>query len=139
MFETFDHTADVGLRIRAANLTELFAEAGRALMSVLVGSTGGPPTASDRIELESTTLEDLLVDWLSELLYRFSVRRRVAVGFEIEVATKGDQARLEATVRSRALDPERDDGGMEVKAVTYHGLKIAATESGYRAEVILDV
>ena len=36
MFETFDHTADLGLRVRAATLDELFADAGVALFSTVV-------------------------------------------------------------------------------------------------------
>ena len=36
MFETFDHTADLGLRVTAGDLEELFAEAARGLTSLVV-------------------------------------------------------------------------------------------------------
>ena len=72
MYETFDHTADLGLRVRAADLSTLFAEAGLALLSSLVEDPGAVrPERRLDIELPADDVEYLLFDWLKALLYRF--------------------------------------------------------------------
>ena len=66
MYEVFEHTADVGLRVRAADLGELFAEAARGLFSLIV-----PDLASVRpkqelpFRLAGSEREYLLFDWLN--------------------------------------------------------------------------
>ena len=72
MHERFDHTADLGLRIRAVSVAELFAEAGYALMATLVANVDSiRPATQRRIEIDGDDIEYLLVDWLRELLYVF--------------------------------------------------------------------
>lgn len=136
MFETFDHTADVGLRIRATRFEELLVEAGRALTSVLVEDPNACVSdRSESIELSADTPVDLLFDWMSELVYLFATRRFVPCDFEVEVA--GDS--LKAHLDGWRFDPDRHAGGHEVKAVTYHGLKASRDADGWVAEVILDI
>ena len=90
MFETFDHTADVGLRIRAADLDTLFADAARAMFSVMAGNLGAVrPTEEVRITLGADDLDALLRDWLGELLYTFHVRKLVFSDFSVAVAKAG--------------------------------------------------
>jgi SHS2 domain-containing protein len=135
-FETFEHTADVGLRIRAARLADLFAEAGRGFLALLVED---PETVREerevRIEVEADGLENLLLDWLSELLYRFETEHLLLGRFEVSV----EGSRLEATARGERWDPERHELGQEVKAVTYHDLRVERGEDGWEAQVILDI
>lgn len=136
MYRTFEHTADVGLRIEAATLVELFAEAGRGLMSLIVEDVdrvGGDESRA--LALEAASLEDLLFDYLSEVLYLFDAEGFVPVRYELET----DGCRLRAVLGGGAFDPARDGGGLEVKAITYHGLKVERLGSGYAAEVIVDV
>jgi len=79
MYELFDHTADVGLRMRAGSLDELFAEAGRALFSVIVANFDAVrPVQELALRVEGSRRDDLLFDWLAELLYTFDARRVLA-------------------------------------------------------------
>ncbi len=136
MFEVFDHTADVGLRIRSETLDGLFAEAGRALMSVLIDNPEDVvPRQKDELRLKSDGLDYLLVDWLDELLYRFNQHGMLYRQFEVRV----EQNELRAALAGERLDPERHRVLQEVKAVTYHGLTVRRTPEGWTAEVILDV
>ena len=136
MFETFDHTADVGLRIRATRFEELLVEAGRALTSVLVEDpSASVADRSESVELRADTPVNLLFDWMSELVYLFATRRFVPREFEVEVAGES----LRAHLRGWRFDPERHAGGHEVKAITYHGLKACRDADGWVAEVILDI
>jgi SHS2 domain-containing protein len=136
MFEVFDHTADLGLRIQAADLKGLFAEAGRALLSVIVSNPDAvEPRDSVTLRVLGTDREYLFVDWLDELLYLFESRKFLACEFE----TVLDDMGLSATARGEKCDSARHPLAHEVKAVTYHGLIVEESPDGWRAEVILDI
>jgi len=136
MYELFDHTADIGLRIRAESLDELFAEAGRALFSVIVANFDAvEPVQELALRIEGSRRDDLLFDWLAELLYTFDTRRLLLSDFRVRVNENG----LEATARGEPFDPDRHELDMEVKAITYHGLKVEQDGDGWLAEVIVDL
>jgi SHS2 domain-containing protein len=136
MYETFDHTADLGLRIRAGSLEQLFAEAGRALFSVIVDNFDDVrPVEEVQVAVAGTQTDYLLFDWLNELLYRFETEQRLFCDFQVQVTPAG----LEARVRGERMDPRRHHMAHEVKAVTYHGLRVEQTDDGWCAEVILDI
>src|SRR5579885_1679089 len=92
MHENFDHTADVGLRIRAADLDTLFAEAGLALFSTIVEEVAAVE-ARQRIDikLEGSDPEYLLFDWLRELLFRFDTEHLLFGRFECKVEQERGQ------------------------------------------------
>ena len=136
MYDTFEHTADIGLRVRAADLGELFADAARALFSVMVGNLETVrPVESVSISLPADDTDALLRAWLAELLYVFQVRRMVFSGFDVNVGPQG----LEAVARGEPIDPARHQTDVEIKAVTWHGLKLERTDGGWLAEVIVDI
>jgi SHS2 domain-containing protein len=136
MFETFDHTADLGLRIRAADLNTLFAEAGRALFATLVEDldTVAPVQRLD-LTIAGSDREYLLFDWLKELLYRFEVEHLLLSRFAVTVGADG----LEGSAWGEPLDRQRHELAHEVKAITYHGLRVEQTPDGWLAEVIVDI
>ena len=117
MFEIIEHTADVGLRMEAPTLDQLLREAARALFTLLVPN--GPAMASDEDESEQVKFflpiappDDLLVDWLTELLFVFESRRLVLRDFDVKVGGHG----LQATARRNARFGStrgwvRDQGG----------------------------
>jgi SHS2 domain-containing protein len=136
MYETFDHTADLGLRIRAADLDTLFAEAAEALFSVLVEDPGSiAETRTLEIDLAGDDREFLLFDWLKTLLYHFDAEHLLFRRFQVHVRPDA----LHATATGEALDPTRHELGHEVKAITYHGLRVEQTADGWLAEVIVDI
>jgi SHS2 domain-containing protein len=136
MYEMFDHTADLGLRIRAERLDGLFADAGRALFSAIVANFDSVrPVQELPLEIEGTRRDDLLFDWLAELLYAFDTRRLVFCDFRVSVGDEG----LAATARGEPFDPDRHELDVEVKAITYHGLKVERDGDGWLAEVIVDL
>jgi SHS2 domain-containing protein len=136
MHETFEHTADLGLRVRAATLDALFAEAAEALFSIVVDDLGTvkPVTRID-VTLSEADCELLLFDWLKELLYRFDAEHLLFSRFDVTVRPDG----LTAAAWGEKLDRDRHELSHEVKAITYHGLKIEQTADGWLAEVIVDI
>jgi protein archease len=136
MYETFDHTADLGLRIRAADLSTLFQEAAEAMFSTIVDDLASvKPSERIEIAIGGADREYLLFDWLRELLYRFDAEHWLFSKFEANVTEKG----LTGTAYGEKHDPERHVLGHEVKAITYHELKVEKTFDGWLAEVIVDI
>jgi SHS2 domain-containing protein len=136
MHETFDHTADLGLRVRAATLDQLFAEAVEALFAVIVEDLRAVgQTQSVEVALPADDVEYLFFDWLKALLYRFDAEHLLFSRFECHVGDDG----LKATAWGEALDRDRHELCHEVKAITYHGLLVEQTPDGWLAEVIVDI
>src|SRR5262249_43410377 len=136
MYETFDHTADLGLRIHAADLDTVFSEAAQALFAAIVENLDAiQPRQQVDVELTADHYEFLLFDWLRELLYRFDSEHLLLGRFEVQV----NGHRLKATAWGEPLDPARHTLLHEVKAITYHGLRLEQTQDGWLAEVIVDI
>ena len=136
MYETFEHTADLGLRIRADDLDTLFADAARCLFSIIVANLDAVrPGVEQTFELAGQLDELLLFDWLNELLYVYDTKRIVFCQFEVHVGPHG----LKAIARGEPLDPPRHLLDHEVKAITYHALKLEQLDGHWLAEVIVDI
>ena len=138
MHEQIEHTADVGLRVQAASLDALFAEAGEGFMELIVPNLADVrPNRSLNVDLASDRLEDLFCDWLGELLYIFETERLVLCRFAVQV--NGDLSSLHGRVEGAPLDTNLHQLGYEIKAVTYHQLRLERTDTGWLAEVTVDI
>ena len=140
MFELFDHTADLGLRVRAASLEELLADAGRGLLAMHVANPEAVrPVQTQTIELTADEPAYLLFDWLSELLFAFESDRLLLAEFAIAVEGENPPLCLRAVCRGEPMDPARHVMDHEVKAITYHGLQVEQQDGTWFAEVIVDI
>lgn len=136
MHETFEHTADLGFRATAPDLNTLFAEMALTLTeSVVEHPEAIQPLQEYSFEIAGDDREYLLFDWLRELLYRFDADHLVFAKYEVQVRPDG----LSAKAWGEPLDPTRHGVGHEVKAITYHELKVERTADGWLAEVIVDI
>jgi SHS2 domain-containing protein len=135
--EFFDHTGDIGVRLRAPTLAGLFEQAAIALTDAMTASAVNC-RVSEEIALESSDLDLLLVDWLSELLFRFDARGLLVARAHVEIV-RADVYRLGARVEGEPLDPARHGMKVLLKAVTYHALEVKETPEGWFAQVIFDI
>jgi SHS2 domain-containing protein len=135
-YEVFPHTADVGLRVTASDLSSLFAEAGRGFYSLIVSNLPDVQLLT-RIEfdIQGSDLAFLMVDWLNELLFTFESKRLLLRKFDVEVKANG----LCASGQGEAVDESRHVLDHEIKAITYHGLRVERVNGDWIAEVILDI
>lgn len=134
MYEPIEHTADVGMRVRAASLEELFCAAARALYSIVFDDLSGIGGGVRRsVEIAGTDPSLLLFDWLNELLYLSAAERVVLDDIEVTLTPGG----LEAL--ATAGDAADRQPRLEVKAITYHHLAVRAEEGTWVAEFIVDV
>ncbi len=117
-------------------MNELFAEAARALFSLIVANLADVrPVETVRVAVAGRQLDELLRDWLGELLYVFDTRRMLLCRFDVSVGREG----LTAQAHGEPIDPQRHELDMEVKAVTWCGLKVEREDNHWLAEAIVDV
>ena len=137
-YKLFEHTADVGLHVFGVGLQELFANAAQALMSLHTDPEKIRPVEETRISLEAESSEALLRAWMAELLYLYHAEKKLTAQVSFTILTEN---KLEAIVRGETLDMSRHEITGEVKAVTWHRLKIERTGKGGRlkATLVLDV
>ena len=150
MYETFEHTADVGIRARAGSLDELFAEAAKGLFSVMLAN----PEAVRAVEevtfaLAATTSKNSSTTGWPSCSTRFAPGgwcwRSSRCGSEGRESSRAWAAslshptRLTATARGEPIDLRRHEIDVEVKAITWCGLKVERTADGWMAEVIVDI
>jgi SHS2 domain-containing protein len=137
MHEVFEHTADLGLRIRAASLPALFSEAGLALSELILENLADvQPQERKSVRLENAQLDLLLFDWLNELLYLFEAKHFISCRFEVHYQS----GVLEAAIFGEPQDETRHHLDHEVKAITYHHLVVEQEGDGtWLAEVIVDI
>lgn len=136
MYEVFEHTADLGIRVRAATLDALLADAGRGLFAVIAGDLTQIETREERpFALPGTDPTWLLHDWTSELLAVFAIERLLFREFTVMV----DDTGLRATARGETYDPSRHVLAHEIKAVTQHLLDVRQSPAGWEAEFIVDI
>jgi SHS2 domain-containing protein len=136
--ETFEHTADMGLRIFASDLSDLFHTAAEALFDLIVANRSDVrvlETESASLTAEST--EDLLIEWLNELIFRSETQHRLYTRFDVALAENG--RRLEAKIGGEPIDHRRHVLDHEVKAATRHELLVRRVDGGWVAEVIVDI
>lgn len=156
MYETFEHTADVGLRVSTPTVDQLFTEGACALFAAMVADLATVhPLQTHRIDLQAACLEDLWHDWLAELLFLFHARRLVFSQFEVQVSENVAQPAgspehsdaaacptpitLHAVARGEPIDLARHELVGEVKAVTWHALRVERCADGWLGEVVIDL
>jgi SHS2 domain-containing protein len=136
-YEFFDHTADIGVHVLGRTLEELFTNAARAMYEALGQLQKTESRGPKSVEMKAGSLEDLLHDWLAELLYEVEANHVLYDEFEIRHV---DSRSLQAALRGGAIDFARSQTNEEIKAVTYHQLRVEQTADGsWRATVIFDV
>jgi SHS2 domain-containing protein len=131
--EMIEHPGEVRLRLRAASFGGLAAVAGRALASLeLKREPAAAPDAWREIAIGGRDREALLVNWLNELIYLAETERWVATEFAPTRETG-------TALVMRAKGVTVDTAPSEVKAATFHGLRILTAAGGIEADVVLDV
>lgn len=135
-FRVLEHTADIGFEAFGKTRAKVFANAGRALQSLMVDLSSIVPREEMQIEVEGADPGSLLVNWLSEILYRIDAEGRLFNDFSIN--SIGDRS-LSAVSRGEPFDRARHQVNLQVKAITYHQLALVETPDGWRAQVYVDI
>ena len=137
-----DHTADVAVDLRAEDREGVFREALRAFTDTVTVLAKVDGDEGHDLTVEAASLEELMVEWLGELIYRFDVDgllfRDVT---DLTIEETGDGFRLTGRAHGEPYDEERHPLKVEIKAVTYHELAVEQEREGdsWRGRVIFDI
>ncbi|TGU69915.1 archease [Geomonas terrae] len=132
--------ADVAFDAWAPTLEELFQEAGRATMQVMVENLSEVrPAQTLEVKLEEENEEMLLFDFLNELIFYKDARRLLLLPTEVSVAPADGGFVLRARLSGEEIDVVRHQMNTDVKAVTMLRYKLEKVAKGWRATVVLDV
>lgn len=134
-FEIVDHTADVGIRAYGASINQAFANAAKALFSLITELDNVDEVLHRDIELVAPDQESLLVEWLNELIYLFDAENIIFKRFDI---TQLNSTRLKARGYGEKVDSSKHKLKIGVKAATYHMLKVDKT-NGCQVQVLFDI
>jgi SHS2 domain-containing protein len=135
-FEILDHTADIGIVVHGQNLKALFENAGEAFFHIITDLRKVRRRVEKRIDIKGESLDRLMVDWLSELLYLHDVESLLFKGFKVDSVGEGG---LKAIVKGEPFQEGVHVIKTEVKAVTYHQIEVRQENGRWRAQVILDL
>lgn len=135
-FEILEHTADTGIRVQGKNLKELFTNAALGMMSIMVDPGAIGPKNTFPISVEGASPPDLMVAWLSEIIYLVDVKEMLFCRFDIKSIAAG---KLEGTIAGESIDSAGQNLRTQIKACTYHNLKVGKENSDWFAQIIFDV
>ena len=135
-FEFIEHTADIGLVAYGADMKQVFANAARGLFSLITELDAVSEKKKRDIQVSAPDREALLVNWLNELIYLFEAKGILFSRFEITDLT---DTGLKATAYGEKINLAKHELKTQVKAATYHMLKIEQNDGGWKAQVIFDV
>jgi SHS2 domain-containing protein len=132
-------SADMGLDIAGDSLEELFIAGAEGMFAVILGQPPQGGVAARAIRLSANRPEQLLIDWLSELLYLFDAEFVVPAAYTVKIFQQDAAYHLEGEVDFRDFDPSREQAEHEIKAVTYYKLNIVRQDDGLTCHVIFDL
>lgn len=127
------------MTLSGATLDTLFASAADAFTDSVTDLAKVEPRRPEEVDVDAPELDLLLVDFLSELLYRFDTRGWLTSKADVDVRHKDGGWTLEGTLRGERLDPARHPTKILIKAVTYHGLRITQEGELWTANVVFDI
>jgi SHS2 domain-containing protein len=138
MYKLLEHTADIGIEVKAEGWAELFAEAARGLTALLYDPSlvKEDITQEWKVKVREGDAENLLVKWLSHILYEFEVNNFMPRRFEI---LSWSPLELSAKGIGEIFERNRHRLRLAVKGVTYHQLKIEQVDGKYQVKIFFDV
>lgn len=139
-YEYLYHIADAKFKAYGPTLEKTFENAALALFNVMIDTSSLKASKERAIELTSSDIKMLLVDWLSELLYLFEVDEIIFCEFRIDMIEKtGDVFSLKGIASGVPIDLSLHKFDTQVKAVTFHELEVEQDgTNGFHVQVVVD-
>lgn len=134
-YASTEHTADIGLVAYGETLKDVFANAAYGMFDLMVDVSHTPEAERVDVRAEADDTPGLLVAFLNELLFIFETRSLVLARFEI--GEWDGMTRL--TARAWGSPLAEQELREQIKAATYHDMRVEKTDEGYEAAVLFDV
>jgi len=137
-YEYLEHTADAEFIAYGETLDEAFVNAARATFALIIDSELVKQQLSMEVHLTGGSLDYLLYDWISELLYIEEVERIVFSRFEAHITVVDSEYALNGRAYGEKIRPEHGIS-LHIKAVTYHDLRVEKRDNKFEVQVLLDI
>ncbi len=158
-YEPLDITGDVGLKAYGKTIDEVFINAAVGMYNLITNLNLIQEKKTINISVENSSIEELFVSWLNELIFHFDtygfIGKRISIteitphpdlpprggrlGSETNQPVSMQVCTLKATISGEDFDVERHERKLLIKAATYHKLRIEKIGDIYEAEVIFDI
>lgn len=136
-FEPIGHTSDIGIKVWAKNIEALFCYAAAGMSALMISLEDVKPVKSKNIVVKGNDLEELLVDWLNEIINIFAQEKLVFSKYSVKIDPKNMV--LKAKCSGEVVDTSVHEVLTEIKAATFSGLKIKKQSGKFETTVIFDV
>ncbi len=135
-FELIEHTADTGIKAYGKTKEEMFKNAALGMFDIMTSLKNIKLRESIDMEVEAKNTEELLVAWLRELLYQAETKKILLKEFAFQYF---NEARLRVICYGEKINPKKHRLKTEIKAVTYHQLKVEQENSLWVGRIIFDI
>lgn len=134
-YREFEHTGDEGIEVYAPSRAELFARAAIAMGRIMVAPDNITPAETRAIQVSAASDEDLMHDLLSAALSLFLCDGFIWCGARAEE----HPGAIALTLEGEPFNNQRHQLQTELKAVTYHLLRVWNAEGVWKAQIVFDV
>jgi SHS2 domain-containing protein len=139
-YETLEHKADLKIRAFGRTKEELFLNMLKGMMSGLRPKVKSQKSKVKIVNIKSPDLGALLVDFLSEVLYLTQVNKEIYTDIKFKKLTDSSTGSGQAELEGELTGQKVERFGEDIKAVTYHELKIEQKEDKkWEATVLFDI
>jgi SHS2 domain-containing protein len=128
--------SEIAVRVVGGSQADLFANSGFVLFDVMVDIQTVEARERLPLEVEGTDRDDLLVNWLRELLYLYQGSGYLLKNFEIR-EVKDTVVRAE--VHGEKIDPDRHEIKQEIASVASHKSRMVKTGDQWTAHLIFQI
>jgi len=136
-FEFLEHSTDIKFIAYGKDLESCFENAAKAMFSSILDLNSINDSEKRTIKVKAENLDELLHDWLTELLFIFETENLAFKRFDVSIR-KNRGYKISADVGGEILD-NKYRINTEIKAVTYHDMVIEKTRDGWSAQVLCDI
>ena len=120
----FEHTADAGIEVKGENLSEAFDEVSLAFTEIITGGNLPDLKYFHTINLEGVNLDNLLIRYISHLIFLFDTENFIVGSTNIEISMDKNN-KLSGKIYGEKYDEKKHGYGVEIKAVSYHMLNVS--------------
>jgi|DewCreStandDraft_5_1066085.scaffolds.fasta_scaffold18099_3 SHS2 domain-containing protein len=136
MIEFIEHTADIGIRVFADSINELFQIAGYGMFKIICENLDDVQCKESITgKISANDLNELLYLFLEKLIYEFDVKGIILKCFEIEIF----ENHLKYKAMGEFYNPKKHKIGTGIKSPTYHKLEIKKINNKFEAVIIFDI
>ena len=135
----FDHTADVGFKVEADELSELFKGAAIATFDVMVDLNNVEEKITKKIKLKNKSYDKLLYDFIDELIFLKDAEYSLFSKFKVKISKSKDSYSLEAEIKGEKINPKKHELKIDVKAITLYEFYVKKVKNKWEANIILDI